>query len=221
MTRKKKDHATATTSGPMGNPVEMVETGSRVIDAVRKSDELPDAPEVAEALDMWALENDKLDANNKLKADLRRRLSLADAEEVTLCRHWSLRRQGVLYAANVHCDGSAERVQRLCLQVVERRKSPPAQVPEDLRQVRSRKPTTLTVAWKKVKGSHGYMVQCATTPEDPATYSRPSMCKRARFAVPGQVLGAQIWIRVLSLDPSLPDGQSDYSAWVAMTVGAY
>jgi len=49
---------------------------------------------------------------------------------------------------------------------------------------------------------------------------RPILCKRARFTLSGEALGAALSFRVLALDPSLPNGQSDYTPWLAVTVGA-
>jgi hypothetical protein len=45
------------------------------------------------------------------------------------------------------------------------------------------------------------------------------MCKKTRFALPGQTVGATLHVRALALDPALPNGQSDYTPWVATIVG--
>jgi len=220
MTKQRTDRAIATTSGPMRTPAEMVALGTSTINAITGSPALTSAPGVKSNLDLWATENASLDALLKKKADLKQQLSQADADETTLVRHWGLRRQGVLHEVNLASDGSQEKVQSFNLPVVVRTKTPPATVPENLHAVKSKKGTTATVAWSRTAGNHGYLVQYAADPNNPATYAKPSMCKRARFALPGQVLGATLQFRVLALDPSLPAGQSDYTAWVAVTVGA-
>ena len=178
------------------------------------------APDVEAAIPLWETENANLAANDQKKEKARQALAQAEADEITIMRHWGLRRLGVLHAVNVYCDGSKEKVQSFTLPRIQRKKLPPATVPTKLGAAKSKKPTSAVVAWGRTKGNHGYMVQHATDLNDPATLSAPIMCKRARFALPEQTLGATIHFRVLALDPSLPGGQSDYTAWVAVTVGA-
>jgi hypothetical protein len=220
MTKKKPDYAAATMPGPTSTPVEMVDTGNAAIAALNGSPALASAPEVQTALGLFTSENAALEANNKKKENLRQQLSQTEADGVTLARRWSLRRQGLLNAVNVACDGSKEKVQSFNLGTIQRGKLPPANMPAGLYQAHSLKPTTVVMAWDRTKGADGYMVQHATNPADPATYAAPAMCKRTRFALPGQTLAATLYFRVLALDPALPDGQSAYTPWVAATVGA-
>jgi hypothetical protein len=216
----KADYAIATMSGLTSTPEEMVTTGSAAISGIKGSPSLAGAPDVQTALDLFITKNDSLDANNQKKEDLRQKLAQVEADEVTLVRRWGLRRQGVLHAVTVQCDGSKEKVQAFNLGVVQRNKVPPATVPANLRQGKSPKPTTPVVVWDRVVGRDGYLLQHATSINDPTTYVGPIMCKRARFALPGQTLAATLYFRVLSLDPALPGGQTEYTAWVAVTVGA-
>lgn len=220
MSKKKSDFAIATMPGAVDTTVEMVTTGDNAIAGINGSPQLPSAPDVQANLALFQAENANLDANNQKKEKLRQQLAQAEADEVTIVRRWSLRRQGLLHAVSVFCDGSKEKVQAFNLGVLQRNKLPPAVVPTNLHQARSDKPTTPVVVWDRVKGSDGYLVQHATNPADPATYAQPVMCKRARFALPGQMLAGTLHFRVLSLDPALPGGQSDYCAWVAVIVGA-
>jgi hypothetical protein len=216
----KTDYALASMPGATGTPVEMVDTGTLAISGINGSSSLPGAPDVQVALGFFTTENDNLAANNKKKDDLRQKLAQAEADEVTIVRRWGLRRAGLLHAVNVACDGSKEKVQAFNLNVVQRNKRPPASVPADLHQAKSKKPTTAVVAWTPNKGGDGYLLQHATNMNDPATYTPPIMCTRARFALPGQALAATLYFRVLALDPGLPGGQSEYTAWLTVTVGA-
>ena len=218
----KADNAIPTMSGlgPITTLANKVTTGTAVINGVSNSTELPNAPGVATALALFVTENGNLDANNKKKESLRQQLTQADADGVTIVRHWGLRRTGLLQAVNVFADGSKEKVQAFNLNVIERTEAPPATVPVNLRQVASKKPTTPTVAWTALKPGYGYLVQHATNPNDATTYAAPAMSKVARYALTGQALGAVLYFRVLALDPSLPGGQTAYSAWVTVTVGA-
>lgn len=217
---KSKDNAIAIMSGDTSTPEAMVPTGDSIMQAIKGSPEYANAPEVQAALDLWAAENANLDANNQKKVKARQELAQAEADEVSIVRRWGTRRQGVLHAVNVHCDGSKEKVQSFNLGVIERKKAPQATVPTKLRATRGKKPTTASIAWSPTPGADGYMVQRAADPANPATYAPPAMCKRSRYGVDGLTIGSTIAFRVLALDPSLPNGQTDYSPWLIVTVGA-
>jgi hypothetical protein len=220
MSKKQSDNAAATMPGPTNTPTDMVDTGNAAISAMNGSPALASAPEVQAALGLFAAENANLEANNKKKENLRQELALTEAEGVTITRRWRLRRRGLLHAVDTYADGSKEKVQSLNLGTIERSKLPPAGVPTNLRQAHSKKPSTVVVVWSKPKGADGYLVQVAADPADPATYAAPVMCKRARFALAGQALGATLHVRVRALDAALPGGQSDDSPWLPVTVGA-
>jgi hypothetical protein len=218
----KKDNARATMKGLTRTPEEMVATGTDAIDSLTASPQLAGAGGVKTALALFVTENGNLDAQNKKITKLHQDLTRAEADRVTTVRRWGLRRAGVLHEVNVECDGSKEKVQSFNLPVIVfgTKTQLTTVVPENVHQAKSKKPTTPVVAWNANKRHHGYMVEYATDPANPATYSKPAMVKRARFALVGQTLGAVLHFRVLALDPALPLGQTDYSAWVAVTVGA-
>lgn len=218
MSTKKTDHAFATTPSADGTAEEVVTLGTTIIDGISGSTEIPKAPGVAAALGLFATENGNLEANNKKKAQLLIQLQQIEADEITLRRRWGLRRLGVLHEVNIHCDGSKEKVQAFNLEVIDRKKPPQATVPEKVHGMMPRKKAA-GVAWSPVEGAHGYMVQHATDPSDPATHAPPAMCRKTRFWVTGLVPGSTIAFRVLALDPSLPNGQTDYCAWVTLLAG--
>src|SRR5689334_51447 len=116
--KPKKDNARATIAGSMRTAEEMVTTGGGAIDAVSASQKLAGAAGVKAALGLFKTENDALDANNKKKANLHLQLTQAEADEVTLMRHWGLRRVGLIHEVNVECDGSKENIQAFNLPVV-------------------------------------------------------------------------------------------------------
>jgi hypothetical protein len=77
-----------------------------------------------------------------------------------------------------------------------------------------------SVTWDIAPGRRGYMVQWATNPADATTYATPVAVSKTTFKLAGQTPGAVIHIRVLTIDPKLPSGQSPYTDWVSAIVGA-
>ena len=76
-----------------------------------------------------------------------------------------------------------------------------------------------TVLWDPGDGyRHTYQVQWCTNTADAATYATPMAWNRKVFKLAGQATGATLWFRVRTLDPKLPAGQTDWTAWVPITV---
>jgi hypothetical protein len=60
----------------------------------------------------------------------------------------------------------------------------------------------------------------ATNVADATTYSQPMVCSKRSFKLPLQTPGTAISLRVMALDPALPTGQTNWSAWVPNLVSA-
>jgi hypothetical protein len=62
------------------------------------------------------------------------------------------------------------------------------------------------------------MVQHATDPANPSTYSTPQSSSKASFVLHGLPPTTTVHFRVLALDPRLPTGQTDFCGWLAVMV---
>ena len=71
---------------------------------------------------------------------------------------------------------------------------------------------------RRPKGARRAGAQASGT--NPATIVGPIVVGTTVFKLPGQTPGAIVYVRVLTIDPKLPTGQSEYTPWVAVMVGA-
>ncbi len=62
-------------------------------------------------------------------------------------------------------------------------------------------------------------MQWATNPADATTYSQPAVVSQRKFVLIGQTIGAVLSVRVRVIDAKLPAGYTDWTTWVAVTVG--
>ena len=214
------DRAVPVLTEPSQTPAARIAAGTVHIAALRNSPEWASAPEVQTATEGWLVENDSLDASVKAIAELESKLSAARSAQVAAMRRWDTRKRAVLSAVEAACDGSKDQVQRFGLAVATRKPLPLAVVPEGLQARRSATAGVASVVWTTRKGNRGYMVQHATNPDDPSTFSAPIISSKGKFQLSGQTPGETLYCRVKAIDPDLPNGQTDYTTWVAMMVSS-
>jgi hypothetical protein len=219
MSKVPVDRATPQITEPMATPEEMVTTGNDTINKIKASSNYANAPEVQNAVTAWQTTVSALDTNNKAKEQARVQLDQAETAEPALVRRYHVRRNGVLTAIAAFADGSKQIVQSFGTGVEERRVAPLAETPANLRRMVKPKLGVASVRWDRTPGAHGYLLQHCTNPSDPTTYSQPISVSAARYHLGGQTPGATIYFRVLACDASLPNGQTPYTAWVAVQAG--
>ncbi len=196
----------------------MVIEGVAVVAGVTASPNIAAATAVAAAATDLATVNTALDANNKLKAKAKADLATAEFNEGPLVRRWGTKRRALASSIENFADGSKTVAQSFNLKVEEKSAHIIAGTPTELRPMKVKKPTFAGCRWEPTEGAHGYMLQHATNPADATTYSAPIAVSGARFWLPGQTTGTTVYFRVLACDQGLPNGQSPYTAWVAVLV---
>lgn len=217
---KKTDHATAHLIEPTDTPVEMVAAGNIHIPAIKASAALPGATEVVATLALWETENKNLAAANQKVTKAETDLAQARTDQATTARRWKGRASGCIVAVTAFADGSKDIVTGFGMGVAARVESPLETMPVGLHGVRGKTVATATAQWKTHVGNHGYMVQHASNTADPTTYSPPMHASAGKFVLTGQTPGATVYFRVAACDARLPGHQTDYTAWVAVTVSA-
>jgi hypothetical protein len=213
------DHATPQITEPMETAEEMVTTGNDTIAKINASAAIANAPEVATNLKAWGVVLTALATNNTSKSAAKTQLSLAETAEPALMRRCRVRRNLVLGAVQSFGDGAAQAVQSLNMAVEEREPTPLAITPQNLRSMKKKVPTSAAVRWDPTPGAKGYLLQHATNPADPTTYSPQISLTAAKYYLGGQTPGATVYFRVLACDGRLvPTGQTAFTAWFAVFV---
>jgi hypothetical protein len=218
MTKKVTDVANPQITEPTRSAEEMVTTGNDLIPKIKASPNYAKSPEVQAAVANWDTANTNLDTNNKAKAKAKNDFETADTNEPALKRRWGVRKDAVLVAIKAEGDGSKDIVQSFNVAVEQKKPRVQATVPVGLRGMKVHMPTYASVRWNPTPGAHGYLLQHATNPSDPTTFSVAIPCKGARFHLGGQTAGTTVYFRVLACDESLPNGQTAYCGWVAVHV---
>src|SRR6185295_8149640 len=68
--------------------------------------------------------------------------------------------------------------------------------------------------WDKGQARHGFVVQHATDPSNPATISPMVPCTMPKFTLAGLPASATLSMRVAAIDPASPTHQSPWCEWV-------
>lgn len=218
MSSNKVENKVARMPDPIATAEEMVAAGMKHIPSItgNKAVTQGQAPEVEVAVNFWSDEQKNLVAANQKVSDADAAAAKARTERATAMRRWKGRAQGCLNAIDVLADGSEQVIKEFFLEPAERHARPLETVPQGLQNVQSKVSGTATGAWKTHRANHGYMVQYASNPADPATYSAPAFVTKGRFQLMGQTPGSTLHLRVAACDSRLPGGTTAYTGWVAI-----
>jgi hypothetical protein len=168
--------------------------------------------------DDWLKAAQDLGTANGELTDLLKQVEIKRGLVNTLSVAWTTQKGVCLSGVKKYCAGSKDTCKNLGFAAFERNQRPPAPLPTNVHSKRVKTAGTLDVEWTCDGHRHQYQVQHATNPTDPSTYSSPVTVSRRRFRLPGQTPAATLQVRVMVLDPKLPDGHSDWTAWVPVTV---
>ncbi len=166
----------------------------------------------------WLKTATDIDTGKQALDDL---LKKVDAQRVALdalTQLWSAQTAICLGGVKEYCAGSKTKCKSLGFVTAERVSRPPATLPTNVQGKRNKIAGVAELAWTCDGRRHEYQVQHATNPADASTYSAAVTVSKRSFMLPGQTSGAILHFRVLVLDPKLPDGHSDWTAWTPVTV---
>jgi hypothetical protein len=221
MTISKADHATARFTERMVTEPEKVSGAQAHITSIKASANWAAATAVQTATNAWATETTAVDTTAQLIASLEKQIGVARANQLVNLRRWSQQRQATLSAIDVFCDGSKDTMLTFGVAVAAPTAHEPASTPVGL--ISRKDKVSRAVAWQwflTPANRYGFMVQHATNVADATTYSQPTSCSKRSFKLLSQTPGTTISLRVMALDPALPTGQTDWSAWVPIMVPA-
>jgi hypothetical protein len=114
----------------------------------------------------------------------------------------------------VLCNGSAEKVTGLALDVETRARLGALGAPADLAVNPGAGSGEVAASWLRGNARHGFVVQHATDAANPATYAPPMPWTKTRFTLGGLAPNATVSFRVAAIDPTSATGASPWSAWV-------
>lgn len=201
-------------------PEDIVTEGEGVVANVKASPHFndPGAVPVQAATQSLSDGVTALKANNDARAKAEAIIESCDKNEPVLLRRVSAQRRGLESAIEIFSDGSKDVVNSFKVTVQQKQEPPEAVTPQNFRAM---KPTTHDRAgcrWDPTPGAHGYILQHATNPNDPATFSPEISLSQSKYWLLGLTPGTTVHFRALACDASLPNGRTAYTDWLAVLV---
>ena len=212
------EHAIARMPEAFKTVSEVIAAGNTHIADIKNNQDLPNAPDVAATIALWDTEHAKLTAADKEVNDADLAAEKARINRAAVLRQCKLRARSCLNAITIHAAGSEAVIKSYSMGVAEKLGSSLETVPENLKGVKVTIAGEANWTWTTHRGNHGYTLQWATDPNDPATYSPPIHCTKGKFKLTGKTPGATLHLRLAALDSRLPNGQTAWTAWVSVVV---
>ncbi len=208
------DQATATIARSTKTDVLKVTVTHEIAAAMPQSSLWATSPALQTAVKAWDGDATAIDAQAKVVSGLRAQLKTAVAMQASLRRNWQVSKTQVLSIATGICGGSADQVKTLNLDVVSHARHGLLPAPTGLTVTPGSLNGVVQAVWTRGLGSHGFLVQHATNPADPTTYSASIACTKHKLVLSGMPAGAALSFRVAAIDPAAASGQSPWSSWV-------
>ena len=132
-------------------------------------------------------------------------------------RDWGTSLKHLLGTVEVFGKGSVDVVKGFGFEVRTTKTLGPLAAPTNLVLVRGKEAGSVKASWDKGPSSHGFVVQHATDPASPATFSTPKAWTKRTYTLGGLPSGSNVSFRVAAVDPASPAGMSPWSDWVLGT----
>jgi hypothetical protein len=186
--------------------------------AAKASPDWAAATDVQSAVIVWSKSADDLATNALQVGTLKGQLSLAEAKQRVLRRTWQTATTHVVSTVNMFAAGSVDTIKGFSLDVIGHTTAGAQLAPEQLQVALGKVPGSALASWKRGAAKHGFVVQHATDPGNPATVSASVPSTKAKYQLDGQPSGSTVYFRVAAIDPTMASGQSPWCVWVAGTV---
>jgi hypothetical protein len=186
--------------------------------AMKASPTWNNAPTLQAVTTDWNANADAIEGNAKVIYDLRLKLAAAEANQRELRRNWNDVTRQVLATVATVCQGSADQVHQLGLDVLTHEALGPMPAPGGLGTAPGPLPGEAGFTWDRGSARHGFIVQHATDATNVSTVSAPIPCTKSKFTLAGAQSSTVVYFRVAAIDPTSATGQGPWSDWVAGTV---
>jgi hypothetical protein len=176
------------------------------------------SPALQAVVKTWSAAATSIDAQAKVAAGLRAQLKNTLATLASLRVDWQVAKTQVTSTATSVCAGSPDRVKALNLDVIVYARLGALAVPGGLSASPGTASGQVDLVWTRGDATHGWLVQYATDPATPASFSAAIPSTKRRTTLSGLPHGATLSFRVAAIDPASATGMTSWSAWVPATV---
>jgi hypothetical protein len=220
VTQKAKpvDKATPVIRKPKGTDGAKVTVTRSVTTAMKVTPQWNASPTLQAAVTAWNAAADSVESNAKSIADTRTKLATLEANQRANRQSWKATTKQVTGIVSVVCEGSPDLVHALGFDVFTHVGAIAQVAPSGLVTLPGTVVGEAAVSWQRGTAKHGFLVQRASDPANPATIAAAIPCTRTKYKIEGAVSSSVVHFRVAAIDPTTPSGTSPWSDWVACTV---
>jgi hypothetical protein len=197
---------------------EKVTVTHEISQAMQSSPDWSASTALQTAVKAWDAEATHIDAQAKVVAALRAELKTALAKQASQRADWQVAKTVVTGIATSVCAGSPDRVKALNLDVVVYGRHGMLAVPAGLAVSPGSGNGEVLATWARGLATHGWLVQYATDPANPATVSAAIPSTKRAIKLGGLPHSANVSFRVAAIDPASATGMTPWSPWVLVTV---
>jgi hypothetical protein len=197
---------------------EKVTVTSEISQAMQSSPDWSASPALQAVVKTWSVAATSIDTQVKMAAGLRAQLKNAMATLGSLRCDWQVAKEQVTSTATSVCAGSPDRVKALNLDVVVYARIGALGAPVGLAAVPGTGNGQVDLTWTKGDAIHGWLVQYATDPATPASFSATTPSTKRKITLSGLPHGVNLSFRIAAIDPASATGMSPWSAWITATV---
>ena len=215
---KPVDRAMPTIRKPKSTDVTRVATTRSTTTAMKGSSLWSGSPELQAANTAWNSAADALEGNAKAISNLRSQLATLEASQRTLRVGWTAATKRMIGIATVVCQGSADNVHALGLDVFTHAAPGAVATPAGLTGKPGSLPGQALLAWHRGSAKHGFLVQHAADVANQATWSVLIPSTRAKYTFDGGQPQSTMHFRVASIDSTSSTGMSPWTDWIATTL---
>jgi hypothetical protein len=191
-----------------------------ITSAMKAAPQWPASAALQAAAVAWNADADALESNAKTIADTRMKLAALESAQRAHRQKWRASTRQMIGIVTVVAEGSPDAVQTLGFDVRPHVAAvPQTSAPGGIVSMPGEAAGEAIVTWQRGIARHGFLVQRATDPADPTTYSVPVPCTKTKYKTDGEKPETLAHFRVTAIDPTSASGIGPWSDWVASTVG--
>jgi hypothetical protein len=211
------DRAVPVVRLPKRRTADMVTTTASLSASMKQSPDYAQATAVQTALaSLEGGANDIAGTLASIKA-LDDQLVVLKASLLSQSRKWQTSLKSLLGAVEVFGNGSVEVVKSFALEVRSFSALGLLAAPVNLTLKQGKDAGTVQAKWTRGNATHGFVVQHATDPANPATFSTPQTWTKSKYTLGGLPSGSNVYFRVAAVDPRATSALGPFAAWASGT----
>ena len=215
---KPVDKATPVIRKPKVTDGEKIAITQSATTAMKASPQWNASPALQAAATAWIAAADAVASTARSIVGLRSNLATLEATQRANRQSWKVTTKQMTGVVTVISGGSPDLVHQLGFDVFTHVGAIVQAAPSGLGTLPVTAGGEAAISWQRGTARHGFLVQRATDPANPATITAAVPCTRTKYKIEGAQSSSVVHFRVAAIDPTTPTGLGPWSEWVSCTV---